>query len=493
MDGQTAVQPASGLGRWLSLGPARPWRELWALDRQARWVAAAQTRAGQLALVTGFALLAQLTGVSLIYVGAAAAFACLPAWRGGIVLAFAVLALARQSDKWLTMLGPAFPMFPVGRPAVWALLAGHLGLAWLALRYTRGHPHWWLARRPVLGQLGIATGLALLASWPGLGDAMRWLLWMSLSMVGTFTWFLAYGLQDQRSRSAGPLSVQMGLAYPFWQAGLAWLAPTPMGKGAAFLRKHQAQNKEDLAVTQLKGLKLLAWAGVLMLLSRGLQALVARLGIAPLDQAFAAFAQGQPWSVTGHWASLAQAAAGGLLFLAILGHKVIALARLAGFRLPRNTWRPLQAYTLAEFWNRYYYYFKELLVDFFFFPTFLKALRRHPRLRVFFATFMAAGVGNALYHFLRDIHLVATLGWHDATLGYAGNLLYCVLLALGIGVSQTRLSAGRQLGDGWAARAWSLLCVWWFVVVLQVFAHEDRKVALADRLSFFLSLFGVVL
>jgi hypothetical protein len=343
----------------------------------------------------------------------------------------------------------------------------------------------------VLGQLGLAGVLAALASWPALGDAARWCLWMALSVLCTHLWFLAYALQDQRSRAAGPLALQMGWFQPFWHASMGWLSPTPLGKGAAFLRKHQARTPQELAVTQLKAVKLLAWSCVLMVVSQGLQRLAQALGVEPVEQAFAAYVQGRPLPRVDSWASLALSAAGAALFLAILGHKVIAVARLAGFRLPRNTWRPLQARTLAEFWNRYYYYFKELLVDFFFLPTFLKTFRRHPRWRVFFATFMAAGVGNALYHFLRDIHLVAVLGWREAALGYAGNLFYCVVLAVGIGVSQARLSAGRQLAAAWWARLWSLLCVWSFFVALQVFAHEDRGLGLAQRLSFFIHLLGV--
>jgi hypothetical protein len=63
-----------------------------------------------------------------------------------------------------------------------------------------------------------------------------------------------------------------------------------------------------------------------------------------------------------------------------------------------------------DYFNRFHYYFKELLVDFFFIPTFFKMFRNYPRLRMFFATFMAAGVGNAIWHFSRDINLVATVG-----------------------------------------------------------------------------------
>ena len=48
--------------------------------------------------------------------------------------------------------------------------------------------------------------------------------------------------------------------------------------------------------------------------------------------------------------------------------------------------------TVVGFWNRYYYYFKEIMVDFFFFPTFVSWFRKRPVLRLFAAVFMAVAV-----------------------------------------------------------------------------------------------------
>jgi hypothetical protein len=136
----------------------------------------------------------------------------------------------------------------------------------------------------------------------------------------------------------------------------------------------------------------------------------------------------------------------------------------------------------VAFWNRCHCHFKELLVDFFFFPTFL---------RVFFATFMAAGVGNAVYHFMRDIHYLASMGWREASLGFVSYLFYSAALAVGIGISQARMNAGRQLPTTWTGSLWSVLCVWTFCVCLQVFGDETRAFPFTDRVAFFISLFGI--
>jgi hypothetical protein len=41
-----------------------------------------------------------------------------------------------------------------------------------------------------------------------------------------------------------------------------------------------------------------------------------------------------------------------------------------------------------------------VLVNFFFFPTFTRHFKKHPRLRMFAAVFMAAFVGNLYYHLI---------------------------------------------------------------------------------------------
>ena len=41
-----------------------------------------------------------------------------------------------------------------------------------------------------------------------------------------------------------------------------------------------------------------------------------------------------------------------------------------GSRALRNAHAPLSSRTIAEYWNRYYYDFKELLADMFFYPNF---------------------------------------------------------------------------------------------------------------------------
>jgi hypothetical protein len=230
-------------------------------------------------------------------------------------------------------------------------------------------------------------------------------------------------------------------------------------------------------------------------LSHALQDLMAALRIPELKDQLAGAEYDVFAPITHGWTALVVATAAAALELAGWSHRVVACARFAGFKLLRNTCRPLESRSIAEFWNRYYYYFKEMLVDFFFYPTFVRCFKKHPRLRVFFATFMAAGVGNATYHFFRQPELLFMLGVHEATVGFTSYLVYCIVLAAAIGVSQARSSGAARVAQPthFGSRVKSFVCVWGLVLLLHPFGGvEERVYSFHARLSFLAHHFGLI-
>jgi D-alanyl-lipoteichoic acid acyltransferase DltB (MBOAT superfamily) len=208
------------------------------------------------------------------------------------------------------------------------------------------------------------------------------------------------------------------------------------------------------------------------------------------DQAFARHIAGDPYPWYIGWGTLVLFFFEDLLAMAIFGGVIVACGRMAGFRLLRNTYRPLESQTIAVFWNRYYFYYKELLVDFFFHPTFLTCFRKYKRLRLAFATFMAACVGNMVFHFMRDIHLLADLGPQQAVVGYQSHAFYTFMLALGIIASQLR-RRGAGTATTRAARILACIRVALFFCILHVFdAPLDRSHTLGERFLFLFHLFG---
>jgi hypothetical protein len=180
-----------------------------------------------------------------------------------------------------------------------------------------------------------------------------------------------------------------------------------------------------------------------------------------------------PWYVC--WASLLSEFFEEIITISIWGHRFIACCRMAGFNALRNTYRPLSSRTIAEFWNRYYFYFKELMVDIFFYPVFLNFFKKRKKLRIAVATFAAAGFGNAFYHFIRDLKYIADLGLWRALAAYHVYIFYCLVLASAITISQMRRRGPAPSGF-LRGRVLPAFCVVLFYCVLHVFDYTERSI-----------------
>ena len=175
---------------------------------------------------------------------------------------------------------------------------------------------------------------------------------------------------------------------------------------------------------------------------------------------------------------------------------IVAGLRLFGFDVYRNTYKPLLAETLIDFWGRYYYYFKELLVEFFFYPTYLEYRELHPRLRVTLAVFAAAFAGNLYYHVLAARYPLLEGRLPDILELLKPRVVYCFLLAAGISMSMIRQRErrGRATEAAGAAvqlrRLRAIFGVWTFFAIIQVWNAPAPSLSILDRLDFVLFLMG---
>lgn len=358
-------------------------------------------------------------------------------------------------------------------------------------------------KRPILTLLLMFGTLVLGASYAPPVGIWQVLFWMVVTTIGAYFWYFCYTLLDQDSKDSDPYKMQIGTYHPFW--AVAYPTNTPFVKGAAYLRKIEARDSTELAITQLKGLKLLLWAIVLNVVlavcasithggaTSGTGVLHSALkltshlslGIPTFDEAFARSVERRPLAWYICWLSLLASFLETLLRLSIGGHQIIACCRMAGFRALRNTYRPLQAKTVAEFWNRFYFYFKELLVDVFFYPTYVRYFKGRRRLRIFTATLSAAFVGNTLFHFIDSIDYVADLGLRKAVLGFHVYAFYCLVLAVGIGISQLRKRRSGSASVNWFRRTVvPTFCVVGFYCVLRIFDYPGRTYPITEHFRF---------
>jgi hypothetical protein len=462
------------------------------LDEDPKIVAQAQTVKGKLAVLLMAASLLTLVGSRQpVFLVAAALVTFAPDYRR-IVLAAAglywIVASGLLNQNLMGSIAGATG-FHMAQPAIWILsglacLGLALGMFGLAVRKQDNSI---LARRPVLC-LGVFFCLALgIAGTAAVPAGVRMACWVLVAPLSGCFWLLAYTLRDWRRNPANAGWTGGSMLATLWMGASS--SSTPMLKGPAHARQVEARDARQFAVTQLKAVKLLAWTVALRVVTAGIQYLMLRAGVPSLEDAIDRNSAGALPAVWLCWASLACSFVLLALTLTMWGHTIVAGCRLLGFKALRNTYAPFRARTIAEFWNRIYFYFKELLVDHFYYPAYLRYFKGSPRLRTAFATFAAAGFGNAFYHFARDVDEVARLGLWRALVGFQVYLFYAMALATGISISQWR---GKRRHASWfRTEVVSRVTVVLFYCLIHVFDDTRRTVSLGAHFAFLFRLAGL--
>ena len=407
-------------------------------------------------------------------------------WRQ-VILCLALMTFMARSRRLLLTLATVAFVFATHRNSgalteatIAAVLVLGSFLFWCATRWPRS----WFGRRPILSLLSGFTVVIVIASRIPAGSKVYSLVWIFVEFLTMYIWFIGYSLLDRSSADRDPVTLQVGTYRPFWGS-----THTPYPKGAAYLRRIEARDAQQLAITQLKGLKLLAWSAIIALFYTQFKRLFHDfLSIPSLAQALDLSVKGTPlpWHLC--WASVILSFFENIMAISILGHRIIACCRMAGFNALRNTYRPLSSVTVAEFFNRYYFYFKELLVDFFFYPVFFKYFKRRRNLRLTAAIFAAACFGNAFFHFTHDWRLIQGLGFWRALAGFQVYIFYSIVLATAISVSQFRHRRPAHTGF-LRQRLVPVSCVVFFYCLLNVFDSTERSHSLLEHFRFLGHLF----
>ena len=378
------------------------------------------------------------------------------------------------------------------------LLAGFLVLAWHAAKRFAAWPAF--ARNNPQVCLHAIFWILLAITWLAAPVTGAWRAILACVIVSLpfLLWRVGYLLKSaQRGKLSG--SFLADHLFHLWPAFGG--SNTPYGKGPDYLLSCEARDEDALARSQLAGFKLLLLGAAWSIVQAALDGLVLSDTDA-LPASLAAWSlglprlgtllEGAPASLAVAWSVLYLELFHDVLRLAAKGHLIIGVLRLFGFNVFRNTYKPLLAETVVEFWNRFYYYFKELLAQFFFFPAFASFSRMPPTIRLAVAVFAAAFLGNLYYHLLCEEHLLLQQDMRGLWLALGPRMLYCFLLALGIFVSMRREQgrAGRPRTRGPWRRAASIFGVWTFFAIIHVWSFP-AKVGVMQRTQFFMSLLGL--
>lgn len=454
------------------------WAEFRLIPRIETWPAAVsfvQTAPGKAVLMGAFAL-----GMRFFLPNATTAV--------GFAFLFAIITFLPEYRRLLLAVAPLLfvVLDNLGQPlllgATFSVIALGVVLYLCAVRWPRST----FGRRPLVFLLSGFSLLIVAACCIPQHSPASSVLWTFVAAMASYVWFIAYAVTDKNSKPASDTSLQLASFRPLWGT-----TNTPFPKGAAYLRRIEAKTPEQLAVTQLKGLKLLLWAILLALLQNlWMRFFHSYLHIPLPEQSMAMSLHGTPapWHI--RWASQILAYFELILSFSIFGHRYIACARMAGFNALRNTYRPLSSTSLIEFFNRFYYYFKELLVDFFYYPTFLRYFKKHRRLRTVCATFVTIVFGDTFYHVTRDWHFLRERGLWQGLASYQIEIVYMVVLATALSISQLRKRGPRNHGF---LRGRVLPACWvaGFYILVSFFETETRTFTLAQTVRYFASMFFI--
>ena len=226
--------------------PPRPTARRWAdvrliprIETFPQVVSFAQTVPGKVVLLAAF-------GLELWF------FAAYPTVMQ-LLLPLALITFMPEYRRFVLALAPLCLVLVQGDPPLLVgmrllVVATGILLFWIARRWPKS----WFGQRPIVFLLSGFSLLILLGCAATPHTSSYKIIWTLIEVMAAYVWFIGYALMDRSARPRADTSLELASFRPLWGS-----TATPFPKGAAYLRRIEAQNPEQLAIVQLKGLKLL--------------------------------------------------------------------------------------------------------------------------------------------------------------------------------------------------------------------------------------------
>lgn len=348
-------------------------------------------------------------------------------------------------------------------------------------------------KRPLWIPLLFMFFLLLLLKVGGFHGDLLLVGWTYYFLLATAFWNFAY-----LSLEKNP-SNQLGLTLPFWR--MIGVISAPIHRGGQYLLRAQAKTEIEWARTRWSGVKLIVWC-----------LLLRYFGFALSDTVFGTKYLGfelPSFNVTNYrwyplmvymdlpiplwqkWVALMTNTTFTLMVnVASYVGMMIAVARLSGFRLFRNTYKPYQASSFHDFFNRLFFYYNEILIHFFFYPSWrrVRKIALPKKVKIFAVIFFTVFVGGQIIHALRISGWLAAVPIERLSLIYLGRMPYFFLLALFAALSVTFKGSKKD-----RPLAFQLPKAFFYLVLFAVCnaAKVNYKHMRPDlQWDFFISLFG---
>ena len=268
-------------------------------------------------------------------------------------------------------------------------------------------------------------------------SSLQIFLWMFIYVFSVAVWNFAYISLSKFK----PNWSQMSLLLPMWRS--VAVTSAPIHRGIRDFEYVYKQDGVERTSCQISGLRLLYWS----LLIRYTGFFVSDVVFGTTTLSYVPFSFhlpnyfGMPFDIYYRfsiplWKSWMGLFANSFIFLTVnvasLIGIMVSVARMCGFRFYRNTYKPYLANSFHDFFNRVFFFYNELLINFFFYPfwKFSKVLKLPKKTRLFLVTFFTVLIGGEIIHFMRVFRGLENLSLIDMFSIYAGRLPYFFLLGL---------------------------------------------------------------
>ena len=327
--------------------------------------------------------------------------------------------------------------------------------------------------------------------------------WFFALTLAPYLIFISYSILDISSGASNDLWYQVGWYKPFGQP-FHWF---PFHKGTCSLIKVEAKNKAQFAIVQLKAVKLLYWGLFISIISKIYFHLnqweiniISEFIPFTLADYFPIFPNlsstvNLPKSLGLNplvmWYHILSKPMAFFLIIAGNGHFFVSIIRMAGFNIYRNTYKPWAALSIVDFFNRFYYYYKEVLVSLFFIPTFTRLINsKNYRISLFISAIITVFFGNAFLHLTHDVYYLNLYGFWGIIVMYKQLFLRYFACALLIAVSLIRKKRVNKI-----YRVKNFLNIVFIYILFSIINVWDLKngLSLNDFMKLVLHLFGISL
>ena len=203
------------------------------IDKSPRIVAFAQTPAGKVALLALFGL-----GLRYFYPSAPSVLV--------MVVPLTFITLMPEYRRFVLAIAPiAFAILGhLGSPLDLGTTVAAIALGLTLYRCAMRWPASRFGRRPVAHMLLGVTLLIAGASMAPAHSLAESILWSAVGAMTSYLWFICYALVDRASQPKRDFALELATFRPLWGS-----TNTPFPKGAAYLRRIEAKDPEQLAVT----------------------------------------------------------------------------------------------------------------------------------------------------------------------------------------------------------------------------------------------------